>query len=139
MRAGITMQPVGSAVLRVAGVLAAVVLAALMVFVALGWNQSPCQNPRRATESMLGLYRNEIMLYGAVHEQLPPEHGWCELVHEEACSHPTDAWGNPYQFKHKGNKFDFELRSAGADGRLGTTDDQVSVFTSDRPAEPSDR
>jgi hypothetical protein len=35
-----------------------------------------------------------------------------------------DAWWNPYSYQVKGDS-DFELRSAGPDGRFGTLDDLV--------------
>ena len=34
----------------------------------------------------------------------------------------ADAWGNPFQYK-KISKFKFEVRSAGADGQMGSEDD----------------
>lgn len=34
----------------------------------------------------------------------------------------TDAWGNKLQYKKKG-KYDYEVRSAGPDGNMGSSDD----------------
>lgn len=34
----------------------------------------------------------------------------------------NDSWGNPFQYKKKG-KYDFEVRSAGPDGSMGSADD----------------
>jgi general secretion pathway protein G len=34
----------------------------------------------------------------------------------------TDAWGNPFDFKKTG-KYEFQIRSAGPDGQMGTGDD----------------
>ncbi|SOD03413.1 Type II secretion system (T2SS), protein G [bacterium JGI 053] len=60
---------------------------------------------------------------GAVPERLDdafppgPETRWTTYSH--------DAWGNHYRYARVGT--DYELRSAGADGRFGTPDDIVAT------------
>ncbi len=40
---------------------------------------------------------------------------------------PSDPWGNPYQYKHPGERGDFDLLSLGRDGRAGGSGDDADL------------
>lgn len=70
-----------------------------------------------------------IDVYRVKHGQLPDT--LQELVPNEIRELRKDPWGRDYVYLRSGT--DYEIKSAGADGQLGTSDD----YSSKEPAQPS--
>ena len=88
-------------------------------------------NQKRAetTRNMLEAIGSGIDRYTAANGRLPQGPGFRELVSvlsPDYLGDPAllDAWANPFSYRLLGNA-DYEVRSAGADGRTGTPDDIV--------------
>jgi hypothetical protein len=103
-------------------------LASLLIGALVCWLSSvPAAASTRRCESVqvqLRAYVNAIAIYMALKGGPPPTRGWYDALETRAWLY--DPWGSPLVYRRGEGAGDYTLLSVGADGELGTSDDQIA-------------